>query len=159
MADFNINALGAFRNVDFGNADAIVNIKQGGGVGQNGKLGNFFCKMFRSSATEANNNAARTELLRALGQGFGIEGMTEKGGKTRSTGATKSSTPPKTGPTSPRPPRRSSSARRRRSWFRFRPNRTAPMNSSRSSWTARRSSARSLRRTSTRSARPASSTP
>ena len=34
MADFNINALGAFRNVDFGNADAIVNIKQGGGVGQ-----------------------------------------------------------------------------------------------------------------------------
>ena len=82
MADFNINALGAFRNVDFGNADAIVNIKQGGGVGQNGKLGNFFCKMFRSSATEANNNAARTELLRALGQGFGIEGMTEKGGKT-----------------------------------------------------------------------------
>ena len=83
MADFNINALGAFRNVDFGNADAIVNIKQGGGVGQNGKLGNFFCKMFRSSATEANNNAARTELLRALGQGFGIEGMTEKDGKTR----------------------------------------------------------------------------
>ena len=82
MADFNINALGAFRNVDFGNADAIVNIKQGGGVGQNGKLGNFFCKMFRSSATEANNNAARTELLRALGQGFGIEGMTEKDGKT-----------------------------------------------------------------------------
>ena len=57
MADFNINALGAFRNVDFGNADAIVNIKQGGGVEQNGKLGNFFCKMFRSSATEANNNA------------------------------------------------------------------------------------------------------
>ena len=28
MADFNINALGAFRNIDFGNADAIVNIKQ-----------------------------------------------------------------------------------------------------------------------------------
>ena len=82
MADFNINALGAFRNIDFGNADAIVNIKQGGGVGQNGKLGNFFCKMFRSSATEARNNAVRTELLRALGQGFGIEGMTEKDGKT-----------------------------------------------------------------------------
>ena len=44
MADFNINALGAFRNIDFGNADAIVNIKQGGGVEQNGKLGSFFCK-------------------------------------------------------------------------------------------------------------------
>ena len=30
MADFNINALGAFRNVDFGNADAIV--KAGGAL-------------------------------------------------------------------------------------------------------------------------------
>ena len=67
---------------DFGNADAIANLKQGGGVEQNGKLGSFFCKMFRSSATEARNNAVRTELLRALGQGFGIEGMTEKDGKT-----------------------------------------------------------------------------
>ena len=83
MAEFNVNALGAFKNVDFGNADAIANLKQGGGVEQNGKLGSFFCKMFRSSATEANNNAVRTELLRALGQGFGIEGMTEKDGKTR----------------------------------------------------------------------------
>ena len=83
MAEFNVNALGAFKDVDFGNADAIANLKQGGGVEQNGKLGSFFCKMFRSSATEANNNAVRTELLRALGQGFGIEGMTEKAGKTR----------------------------------------------------------------------------
>ena len=28
MADFNINALGAFRNVDFGNADAIANLRR-----------------------------------------------------------------------------------------------------------------------------------
>ena len=82
MADFNINALGAFRNVNFGNADAIANLKQGGGVEQNGKLGGFIAKMFRSSATEAKNNAVRTELLKALGQGFGIAGMTEKDGKT-----------------------------------------------------------------------------
>ena len=27
MADFNVNALGAFKNVDFGNADAIANLK------------------------------------------------------------------------------------------------------------------------------------
>ena len=67
MADFNINALGAFRNVDFGNADAIANLKQGGGVEQNGRLGNFIGKMFRTSATKANNNAARTELLKSLG--------------------------------------------------------------------------------------------
>ena len=82
MADFNINALGAFRNVDFGNADAIANLKQGGGVERHGRLGGFLGKMFRSSATQADNNAVRTELLRALGQGFGIEGMTEKDGKT-----------------------------------------------------------------------------
>ena len=81
MTDFNVNALGAFRNVDFGNADAIANLKQGGGVEQHGKLGNFLGKMFRSSATEERNNAVRTELLRALGRGFGLEGMTEKDGK------------------------------------------------------------------------------
>ena len=81
MSDFNINALGAFRNVNLGDADAIANLKEGGGVERNGKLGNFLIKMFRSSATEANNNAARTELLKALGRGFGIEGMTEKNGK------------------------------------------------------------------------------
>ncbi|MBQ6926179.1 MAG: hypothetical protein IJQ73_16205, partial [Kiritimatiellae bacterium] len=82
MTDFNVNALGAFRNVDFGNADAIANLKQGGGVERHGRLGGFIAKMFRSSATEARNNAVRTELLKALGQGFGIEGMTEKDGKT-----------------------------------------------------------------------------
>jgi hypothetical protein len=63
MADFNINALGAFRNIDFGNADAIVNIKQGGGVGQNGKLGNFFCKMFRSSAAAKEKLVGKTAKI------------------------------------------------------------------------------------------------
>lgn len=82
MADFNIKALGAFRNVDFGNADAIANLKQGGGVEQNNQLGNFIGKMFRSGTTKANNNAVRTELLKSLGQAFGIAGMTEAGGKT-----------------------------------------------------------------------------
>lgn len=63
MADFNINALGAFRNIDFGNADAIVNIKQGGGVEQNGKLGNFFCKMFRSSAAAKEKLVGKTAKI------------------------------------------------------------------------------------------------
>ena len=82
MADFNIKALGAFRNVDFGNADAIANLKQGGGVEQHGKLGNFLAKMFRKSGTQANNNAVRTELLKSLGQSFGLSGMAEAGGMT-----------------------------------------------------------------------------
>ena len=80
--DINFAALGAFRNVNFGNADAIANLKQGGGVEQNGKLGSFLGKMFRSSATKANNNAVRTELLKSLGQAFGLSGMSEAGGKT-----------------------------------------------------------------------------
>ena len=80
--DINFAALGAFRNVNFGNADAIANLKQGDGVEQNGKLGSFLGKMFRSSATKANNNAVRTELLKSLGQAFGLSGMSEAGGKT-----------------------------------------------------------------------------
>ena len=63
MADFNINALGAFRNVDFGNADAIANLKQGGGVEQNGKLGSFFCKMFRSSAAAKEKLVGKTAKI------------------------------------------------------------------------------------------------
>ena len=82
MANFDINALGAFRNVNFGHADAIANLKEGGGVEQHGKLGSFIGKMFRSSATQASNNAARTALLKSLGQAFGLSGMTEAGGKT-----------------------------------------------------------------------------
>ena len=77
--DINFAALGAFRNVNFGNADAIANLKQGDGVEQNGKLGSFLGKMFRSSATKANNNAVRTELLKSLGQAFGLSGMSEAG--------------------------------------------------------------------------------
>ena len=42
---------------DFGNADAIANLKQGGGVERHGRLGGFFAKMFRSSATQASNFA------------------------------------------------------------------------------------------------------
>ena len=78
---FNIT-LETFRNVDFGNADAIANLKEGGGVEQNGKLGSFIGKMFRTSATKASNNAVRTEMLRSLGIAFGIDGMREVGGKT-----------------------------------------------------------------------------
>ena len=55
--DINFAALGAFRNVNFGNADAIANLKQGGGVERHGRLGGFFAKMFRSSATQASNFA------------------------------------------------------------------------------------------------------
>ena len=80
--NFNSAAMGAFRNVNLGGADSIVNLDGEGGVKKNGELGNFIGKMFRASGTKDNNNAARTALLKSLGQAFGLAGMTVKDGKT-----------------------------------------------------------------------------
>ena len=79
--DINAAALGAFRNVDLGKQDAIANLGGSKGVRQNGELGNFLGKMFRSSGTKEANNAIRTELLKSLGQAFGLDGMGEANGK------------------------------------------------------------------------------
>ena len=79
--NFNISALNTFRNVNLGGENAIANLNGEGGIRKNKELGNFIGKMFRSSTTEANNNAVRTELLKSLGQAFGLEGMTEANGK------------------------------------------------------------------------------
>ena len=77
--------LGMFRNVQFGNDNAIANLSgsKTSLVHNNEVSGNFFGKMFRAKATEAQNNAARTELLKTLGQAFGLSGMTESDGTTR----------------------------------------------------------------------------
>ncbi len=80
--EFKSEALNAFRNVNFGNDNAIANLDGKNGIKQNGKLGSFLWKPFRSSKTEANNNAIRTELLKSLGQAFDLNGMSEVNGKT-----------------------------------------------------------------------------
>ena len=80
--NFNSAAMGAFRNVNLGGADSIANLDGKGGVKKNDELGNFIGKMFRASGTKDNNNAARTALLKSLGQAFGLAGMTVKDGKT-----------------------------------------------------------------------------
>ena len=79
--ELNAAALGAFRNVRFGNDDAIANLDGDKGIKQNGKLGSFVWKMFRSGTTEAANNAIRTELLQSLGKAFGLGGVSEAEGK------------------------------------------------------------------------------
>ena len=82
---FNPDALSMFSNVNFGQDDAIANLNGGkDGLVQNGTRGlGVFAKM-RFKSTKANNNAVRTELLKALGQAFGIDGVTTvKGGKTK----------------------------------------------------------------------------
>ena len=74
---FKITALSAFSNANLGTSDnAIANVSDNGDkiVRKNtyyGKVG----KIFRMSGAKAANNAVRTELLRALGNAFGIEGV------------------------------------------------------------------------------------
>ena len=81
---FNPSALSRFSNVDFGNDDAIANLGQGDGLVQKKELGSVFLRMFRLPGTRNRNNAVRTELLKALGQAFSIDGVTTgKGGKTK----------------------------------------------------------------------------
>ena len=79
--EFSSSALARFRNVEFRNDDTIANL-DGNGLKANGELGNFIGKIFRSGKTEARNNAVREELLRSLGQAFGLSALTkEEGGR------------------------------------------------------------------------------
>ena len=79
---FDLNALSRFSNVNFGDNDAIANLDGGDGLVQNEKLGFILTRKFRSSTAEKQNNAVRTELLKALGQAFRFNGVTEQDGKT-----------------------------------------------------------------------------
>ena len=81
---FNPQALDAFAKVNFGNNNAIANVGEGDSLVKNKELGSVFLRMFRLPSTEARNNAVRTELLKALGEAFGIDGVTTgEGGKTK----------------------------------------------------------------------------
>lgn len=80
---FNPKALDAFSNVDFGDENAIANLEGPNGLVQNGKLGSWLLKPFRRTPAEDRNNAVRTELLKALGQAFQLDGVVEQDGKTR----------------------------------------------------------------------------
>ena len=79
---FNPNALSAFSNVNFGENDAIANLGEDNNLVQNGNRGLGVFAKIRFKSTEAKNNAVRTELLKALGQAFNLQGIGEHGGKT-----------------------------------------------------------------------------
>ena len=79
---FNPNALNKFSGVNFGDDNAIANLGGENNLVQKDKLGLFLWKPFRSSKTEKRNNAVRTELLKALGQAFKLDGVSETDGKT-----------------------------------------------------------------------------
>lgn len=72
---FSIKALDNFRNVNFKDADAIVNIGKDNTVTKKNSYHGGVGRVFRRSTTEAANNAARTELLCSLGKAFGLNGM------------------------------------------------------------------------------------
>ena len=83
--NFNPAALDAFRNAQLTGENAIANLQHSsegtGGIRQAGSYKGAFAAMFRTGTERAENNAVRTELLRSLGQAFGLEGMSEKDGK------------------------------------------------------------------------------
>ena len=79
---FDPKALNTFSNVNFSQTDAIANLGESGGLVQNGTRGHGILAKFRGKSVQAKNNAVRTELLKALGQAFGLNGVSEQGGKT-----------------------------------------------------------------------------
>lgn len=74
---FKISELNAFSNAKLGTSDdAIANISGNGGkIVQKNEYYGGIGKIFRLPRAKAANNAVRTELLRALGKAFGIDGV------------------------------------------------------------------------------------
>ena len=78
-----ITSLASFRNVNLGGRNAIANLGQDDTVVKKNSYYGSIGKVFRLGNAKAANNAVRTELLRSLGQAFGLSGMKEDGGKVR----------------------------------------------------------------------------
>ena len=78
---FDASRISAFSNAQFSSDKSIAGLDGNGGVKATGTYHGALSVIFRTSADKASNNAVRTELLRSLGQAFGIGGMTETNGK------------------------------------------------------------------------------
>lgn len=78
--ELNSSALNAFRELHLENANAIINV-DGEGLKQNGTYSGALSSLSRSKEAQAENNAARTALLKALGRAFNVKGMNEVDGK------------------------------------------------------------------------------
>ena len=78
---FDPNALNRFADVNFRETDAIANLDGKDGLKENGTRGFGIFAWRRSGATKTKNNAVRTELLKALGRAFHLEGVGELAGK------------------------------------------------------------------------------
>ncbi len=78
---FDASRIAAFRDAQFSSDKSIATLDANGGIKANGTYSGPLSAIFRTSEDKASNNAVRTELLRSLGQAFGIGGMTETNGK------------------------------------------------------------------------------
>ena len=76
---FNPKTLDMFRNAQFESTRSIANLDGANGLKSNKTLGIW--RLFRSNKTTEANNAVRAELLKSLGQSFGLSGMSEKNGR------------------------------------------------------------------------------
>ena len=78
--ELNSSALNTFRQLHLDNANAIIHV-DGDGLKQDGAYSGALSALSRSKEAQAENNAARTALLKALGRAFNVKGMTEEDGK------------------------------------------------------------------------------
>ncbi len=78
---FDASRIAAFRDAQFSSDKSIASLDANGGIKSNGTYHGALSVFFRTSAVKASNNAVRSELLRSLGQAFGLDGMNETGGK------------------------------------------------------------------------------
>ena len=69
---FDSKALDAFRGAQFAKGRSIANFSKNDGITSSGTYKGTLGAMFRGKGAEASNNAARTELLKALAKSFGI---------------------------------------------------------------------------------------
>ncbi|WP_406037976.1 hypothetical protein [Succinimonas sp.] len=81
MSDFNMAALDSFNRAISDNDNAIVNVdrENNNRLKYNGtfRSANIF-RWMRSPATKAANNEVRTQLLKSLGEAYGLNGMTTR---------------------------------------------------------------------------------
>ena len=84
MANINLAALEMFRTAHSWTADSIANL-DGNAIKKVGEYGGPLSALGRSDIEKAANNEMRTELLKALGNAFGMQMMTGNDGKARFT--------------------------------------------------------------------------
>ena len=85
MANINLAALDMFRTAKNWTADSMANLDGGNAIKNVGEYGGRLSALGRSKIEKAANNAMRTELLRALGEAFNMQVMTDSDGKARFT--------------------------------------------------------------------------